>query len=107
MHGCVTTRGRGRQGDIWATAKTLVVAPSMPGINIYVLGVYNPGFFFIRNWVGGRRGLSVEVHWGGRREDIARRKKGYIYIAGIFLYDIVLLNITAAQVKYSIDKTEY
>jgi hypothetical protein len=31
--GCVTTRGRGRLGDISATAKTLVVAQSMPGIN--------------------------------------------------------------------------
>ena len=38
------TGKRSRQGDIWATAKTLVVAPSMPGINICVCIIR--GFFY-------------------------------------------------------------
>jgi len=80
----------------------------MPGINIYVLGVYNPGFFLSEiGWGGGGGCLSRVTGEAGEKILLAGKRGIYIYIAGIFLYDIVLLNITAAQVKYSIDKTEY
>ena len=86
MHGCVTTRGRGRQGDIWATAKTLVVAPSMPGINIYVLGVYNPGFFLSEiGWGGGGGCLSRFTGEAGEKILLAG-KRGVCVCLYIYIY---------------------
>jgi hypothetical protein len=52
VRGCVTTRGRGRQGDISATAKTLLVAQSMPGITTSAPS-YSGFYQEIRGWITG------------------------------------------------------
>jgi hypothetical protein len=80
VHGCVPTRGRGRQGDIWATAYSENTScRPVHAWDKYIFVYTNPVFF--NKKLGG--GSRTEVHSGGWRQDIARRKtRG---IAGIFL----------------------
>lgn len=66
VRGCVTTRGRGRQGDISATAKTLLVAQSMPGITTSAPS-YSGFYQEIRGWITGYiENQRIYMAWGER-----------------------------------------